>query len=60
MYAAQRMARLGLVTMGMCRPIPFRHDELPGILSSLIGGLLAQRAATGKNSERPHPVDRTE
>jgi putative membrane protein len=32
MYAAQRMARLGLVTMGLCRPVPFRPDELPGIM----------------------------
>jgi uncharacterized membrane protein YcjF (UPF0283 family) len=46
MYAAQRMARLGLVTMGLCRPIPFRQNEIPGILSSLIGNLLAQRAET--------------
>ena len=44
MYAAQRMARLGLVTMGLCRPIPFRQEELPGILSSLIGKLFARRA----------------
>ena len=43
-YAAQRMARLGLVTMGLCRPIPFVRDELPGIFSSLIGNLLAQQA----------------
>jgi putative membrane protein len=42
-YAAQRMARLGLVTMGLCRPIPFRQNELPGILPSLIGNLLATR-----------------
>ena len=39
MYAAQRMARLGLVTMGLCRPIPFRPHEIPGIFSSLIGNL---------------------
>jgi putative membrane protein len=39
MYAAQRMARLGLVTMGLCRPIPFGPHEIPGILSSLIGNL---------------------
>jgi putative membrane protein len=44
MYATQRMARLGLVTMGLCRPIPFRQNELPGILSSLIGNLFAHRA----------------
>jgi len=43
------------VTMGMCRPIPFQRDELPGILSSLIGGLLAQRGATGKNIEPTSP-----
>ena len=44
MYAAQRMARLGLVTMGMCRPVPFHRNELPGIMSSLIGNLLVQSA----------------
>jgi putative membrane protein len=43
MYATQRMARLGLVTMGLCRPIPFRQNELPGILSSLIGNLFTRR-----------------
>jgi len=43
-YAAQRMARLGLVTMGLCRPVPFRPNELPGIMSSLIGKLFAGRA----------------
>jgi putative membrane protein len=58
MYAAQRMARLGLVTMGMCRPIPFRRDELPGIFSSLIGNLLAQRPETGKNDEPTSIPDR--
>ncbi len=41
-YAAQRMARLGLATMGLCRPVPFRPNEIPGILSSLIGNLFAQ------------------
>ena len=46
MYATQRMARLGLVTMGLCRPIPFRQNELPGIFSSLIGNLFAQRIET--------------
>lgn len=44
MYAAQRMARLGLVTMGMCRPVPFHRTELPSIMSSLIGNLFAQSA----------------
>jgi putative membrane protein len=44
MYATQRMARLGLVTMQLCRPIPFQTQEIPGIMSSLIGNLL--RGAT--------------
>ena len=49
-YATQRMARLGLVTMGLCRPIPFRPNELPGILSSLIGNLFT-RPAQARNDE---------
>jgi putative membrane protein len=40
MYAAQRTARLGLATMQLCRPIPFRQQEIPGITSSLIGNML--------------------
>ncbi len=60
MYAGQRMARLGLVTMGLCRPIPFRPNELPGILSSLIGNLLAQGAGTHKNREPTSPFDRAD
>jgi putative membrane protein len=40
MYAAQRTARLGLATMQLCRPIPFRSQEIPGITSSLIGNML--------------------
>ncbi|MFN3658378.1 MAG: DUF697 domain-containing protein [Pseudolabrys sp.] len=44
-YAAQRMARLGLVTMGLCRPVPFRPHEIPGIMTSLIGGLVSGRTA---------------
>jgi len=44
MYATQRMARLGLVTMELCRPIPFRPHEIPGIWSSLIGNLFARGA----------------
>lgn len=47
-YAAQRMARLGLVTMGLCRPIPFQRNELPGILSSLIRNLFARPTEVGE------------
>ena len=28
-YASYRMARLGVIVMDMCRPIPFRDDEVP-------------------------------
>jgi len=52
-YASQRMARLGLVTMGLCRPIPFRRNELPGILSSLIGNLLARAADAAQGRDAP-------
>jgi putative membrane protein len=38
LYAAQRMARLGIIITGMCRPIPFRPDQVP-TLSSLVGNL---------------------
>jgi len=41
-YATQRMARLGLVTMELCRPVPFRPQEIPAITSSLIGNLLVR------------------
>ena len=43
-YAGQRMARIGLVTMGMCRPVPFQPHEMPGMFSSLIGNLFARKA----------------
>lgn len=51
-YAAQRMARLGLVTMGLCRPVPFRRNELPGILSSLIGNFFTPSAETREDEHR--------
>jgi len=51
-YAAQRMARLGLVTMGLCRPVPFRSHEIPGIMSSLVGSLLAKAAERSRDMER--------
>ena len=46
MYAGQRMARIGLVAMSMCRPVPFRQNEMPGIMSSLIGNLFKRPAQT--------------
>lgn len=45
LYAAQRMARLGIAIMQLTRPVPFAPEELP-TLSSLVGGLFRGRAAT--------------
>jgi putative membrane protein len=42
-YAAQKMARLGLVAMALCRPIELRPEEAPS-LSGLVTGLLKPRA----------------
>lgn len=50
-YAAQRMARLGLVTMGLCRPIPFKPTELPGIMTSLIGNWLTKSTEPRRGNE---------
>ena len=42
-YAAQKMARLGLVAMALCRPIEFRPGEAPSLVG-LVSGLLKPRA----------------
>jgi putative membrane protein len=42
-YAGQKMARLGLVAMALCRPIEFRPGEAPS-LARLVSGLLKPRA----------------
>jgi putative membrane protein len=49
MYAGQRMARIGLIVMGMCRPVPFEPHEVPGMFASLLGNLFGRKTA----SERP-------
>jgi putative membrane protein len=41
-YASYRMARLGVIVMDMCRPIPFREDEAPRI-SAMVTNVLRQR-----------------
>lgn len=46
MYAGQRMARIGLITMGMCRPVPFQPEEVPGMFSSMIGNIFARKKGT--------------
>jgi putative membrane protein len=42
LYAAYRMARLGIIVMELCRPIPFREDSLPS-LSSLVGNVVRRQ-----------------
>jgi putative membrane protein len=42
-YASYRMARLGLIVMDLCRPIPFRAEELPSI-GSLVGNIAQRRS----------------
>jgi putative membrane protein len=49
LYAAYRMARLGLIVMDLCRPIPFREREAPSV-TSLVSNVLARR----------DPLDRAE
>jgi putative membrane protein len=41
-YASYRMARLGVIVMDMCRPIPFGEDEVPKI-TSLVSNVIRQR-----------------
>ena len=41
-YASYRMARLGIIVMDLCRPIPFREDEVPSV-GSLVGNVLRRR-----------------
>ncbi|MBS0245616.1 MAG: DUF697 domain-containing protein [Proteobacteria bacterium] len=48
MYAGQRMARIGLITMAMCRPVPFEPNEVPGLFSSLIGNLFGRKAGSDR------------
>ncbi len=54
MYAGQRMARIGLITMSMCRPVPFLPEEVPGMFSSMIGGLFRKKATSEPGAE-PDP-----
>jgi putative membrane protein len=51
LYAAYRMARLGIIVMDLCRPIPFRDHEAPGV-TSLVGNVLARRTRSAPVGER--------
>jgi putative membrane protein len=48
LYAAYRMARLGIIVMDLCRPIPFQEHEIPSV-TSLVGNIARRRSepATG-------------
>jgi uncharacterized membrane protein YcjF (UPF0283 family) len=37
------MARLGIIVMDLCRPIPFRENEVPSV-TSLVGNVLRRRS----------------
>jgi len=43
LYAAYRMARLGIMVMDLCRPIPFRETEAPSV-TSMVGNVLRRRS----------------
>ena len=43
-YASYRMARLGVIVMDMCRPIPFRDDEVPKI-TAMVTNVIRQRTS---------------
>jgi putative membrane protein len=43
LYAAYRMARLGIMVMDLCRPIAFREDEVPSV-ASLVSGVIRRRS----------------
>jgi putative membrane protein len=46
-YASYRMARLGIIVMDLCRPVPFRDDDAPRV-TALVSNVLRQRG-----EERP-------
>ena len=39
LYAAYRMARLGIIVMDLCRPVAFAPDDVPSV-GSLVSGLM--------------------
>ena len=54
-YAAQKMARLGLVAMALCRPVGFGPGEAPS-LAGLVSGLLKPGPErTAGNTEEADP-----
>jgi putative membrane protein len=45
LYASYRMARLGIIVMDLCRPIPFREEDVPSV-TSLVSNVLRRRSET--------------
>ena len=45
LYAAYRMARLGIIVMDLCRPLAWEADEVPNV-ASLVSGVLRRRTDT--------------
>jgi putative membrane protein len=41
-YAAYRMARLGIIVMDLCRPVPFREDDVPSV-TAMVTNVLRHR-----------------
>ncbi len=41
-YAAYRIARLGIIVMDLCRPIPFRENEVPSV-TSMVANVVRRR-----------------
>jgi uncharacterized membrane protein YcjF (UPF0283 family) len=39
------MARLGIIVMDLCRPIPFREEDVPSV-ASLVSNVLRRRSET--------------
>ena len=44
LYAAYRMARLGIIVMDLCRPVAFASDDLPSV-GSLVSGIMRRSAS---------------
>ena len=43
LYASYRMARLGIIVMDLCRPIPFQENDVPSV-TSLVGNVVRRRS----------------
>jgi putative membrane protein len=54
-YAAQKMARLGLLAMALCRPVGFRQGEAPSLVG-MIAGLLRTRPGAQEEAERRREI----